>query len=227
MKNAIFALGLHLLFFGSVLAQQIELLGPKVVDLGRVLEGSVVEESIRFVNTGDKPVKIKRVRTSCGCTVAHIDKMEYAPGDTAEVFFSLNTRGFHGVVRKSLTVYFEHDNLPKVRFVIQANVYTQLEVAPRYFSFQDVRLNPDTVITSFLTFKNKSGNSIQVTDIHVDSDLIRVFPQSVVVPPGNESSVRVELKPVSRVRRTVYVVMETDYEGEPCVRIPVFIDIKD
>jgi len=227
MKKVILTLRFYLILFASVFAQQVELLTPKVIDLGRVLEGSVVEKSIRFVNSGDKPVKIKHVKTSCGCTVARIERMEYTPGDTAEIFFSLNTRGFHGVVRKSLTLYFEHDDLPKARFIIQAHVYTQFEVTPRYIRFQDVKLNADTVITEILTFQNRSDNAIHVTSIHSDSDLIRVFPRSMVIPPGDESSARVELRPLSGVRRTVYVVIETDYKNEPHVNIPVFIDTKE
>jgi hypothetical protein len=38
-----------------------------------------------FVNTGQAPVKILNVRTSCGCTTAALGKDEYAPGETGSI----------------------------------------------------------------------------------------------------------------------------------------------
>ncbi|MDP0499702.1 MAG: DUF1573 domain-containing protein [Verrucomicrobiota bacterium JB022] len=39
----------------------------------------------KFTNTGDKPVAITNVRTSCGCTAAAPEKDVYAPGESGEI----------------------------------------------------------------------------------------------------------------------------------------------
>src|SRR5690606_40952049 len=41
--------------------------------------------AFRFVNEADHPVTITRVRSSCGCTVATLDKTVYQPGERGEI----------------------------------------------------------------------------------------------------------------------------------------------
>ena len=43
-------------------AQNLKHLTPKLYKLGRVQEGTVLKDTLRFVNNGKKPVTIKRVR---------------------------------------------------------------------------------------------------------------------------------------------------------------------
>ncbi len=39
----------------------------------------------KYQNTGDKPVKFKSVKTSCGCTAAQTQKEEVPPGEKGEI----------------------------------------------------------------------------------------------------------------------------------------------
>ena len=48
-------------------------------------EQAVIEAAFAFVNTGDDPVTITRVTTSCGCTTPSLDKRTYAPGETGAI----------------------------------------------------------------------------------------------------------------------------------------------
>ena len=62
------------------------------------------EVAFRFTNTGDLPVTIESVRTSCGCTTAKLDKHIYQPGETGEVtaVFAFGDRT--GAQHKRITV---------------------------------------------------------------------------------------------------------------------------
>src|SRR5262245_44948136 len=57
-----------------------------------------------FKNTGNEPVTIKRVTTSCGCTSAKLTKNTYAPGESGdiEVKFVFGLR--RGAQRKIISV---------------------------------------------------------------------------------------------------------------------------
>lgn len=168
-----------------------------------------------------------RVSASCGCTVPKIDKREYAPGDTGEIALSFNSRGFRGTVRKSLSIFFI-DNLPKkATFTIQAEVHHELDVYPRYFHFTSSEADPDTVMTNFLTIQNHSTNPIKIKKIHTTSDLIRISPKSVIIPPNKEHLVRIECIPPAGGRKTLYINIVTDYEPKPRINIPVFVEIKE
>ena len=79
-------------------------------DLGKVEEGQVVDVAFRFKNTGDKPLIVTKVSTSCGCTTitekpnepltpgqesvikAKFDSKNMAGERTREVYVSANTK---------------------------------------------------------------------------------------------------------------------------------------
>ena len=45
----------------------------------------------KYQNTGDKPVRFKSVRTSCGCTAAQTQKEEVPAGEKGEITATFNT----------------------------------------------------------------------------------------------------------------------------------------
>jgi len=50
-----------------------------VYDLGDVGQGTKNTCEFRFTNTGRGLLKIGQISRTCGCTVFHLDKKEYAP----------------------------------------------------------------------------------------------------------------------------------------------------
>src|SRR5689334_5923413 len=56
-----------------------------------------VTAKYRFTNTGNTPVTIDAVRTSCGCTTATLAKTEYLPGESGEIeaHFDVGSREGH------------------------------------------------------------------------------------------------------------------------------------
>ena len=54
----------------------------KVFDLGDVGQGTKNTCEFRFTNTGRGLLKIGNISRTCGCTVFHLDKKEYAPNET-------------------------------------------------------------------------------------------------------------------------------------------------
>lgn len=227
MNKLIFLLVFNLMCFHSISAQEVEFLNPKVIDLGEVLEGTEVQDKIIFVNTGTKPVQIKDVDPSCGCTVPQVPEEKYAPGDTAEISFTIDTEGFYGVERKSLTVSFKDNVLQDYKFYIQVGVFEEFEVTPRYIDFQNVKLNPDTVISWSIHMKNNTDNSIKIKKVYTDYNQIQIFPKSMDIPPHEKRSVSVELKPGRIDRKQTHIIIETDFESNPQIKKPVFIHIKD
>ena len=92
MKKGIFCTGLLIISTTALSAQQIEPITPKLISFGRVQQGSIVKDEIRFVNKMNTSITIRGVRSSCGCTATEIKKREYNPGDTAKITFALNTQ---------------------------------------------------------------------------------------------------------------------------------------
>ncbi|MEZ4484127.1 MAG: DUF1573 domain-containing protein [Syntrophotaleaceae bacterium] len=46
---------------------------------GKIAEGSTIEHTFRFQNSGDQPLVISKVRSSCGCTAALLSAERLRP----------------------------------------------------------------------------------------------------------------------------------------------------
>lgn len=82
----------------------IEWLDSTNQDLGKIKEGSVVEISWKFKNTGDKPLIIAAVNAGCGCTIADKPKEPVSPGQEGVIKARFNSQGQGGMAHKSVTV---------------------------------------------------------------------------------------------------------------------------
>lgn len=72
--------------------------------LGTVKEGSVVEVSWRFKNTGMKPLIVSNVNASCGCTVAEKPEAPIAPGAEGVIKAKFDSKQRMGIQRKDVYV---------------------------------------------------------------------------------------------------------------------------
>lgn len=84
--------------------------GPKIVfqessfDFGDITQGDVVEHVFTFENTGNQPLILSNVQTTCGCTAPSWPREPIAPGDTGEIKVKFNSRGKVGMQNKIITV---------------------------------------------------------------------------------------------------------------------------
>ena len=73
-------------------------------DFGTLLQGEVVTYSFHFTNTGDTPLLISSVNSSCGCTVGDYPHSPIEPGKSGAIKATYNSKGHHGFQSRSLTV---------------------------------------------------------------------------------------------------------------------------
>ena len=73
-------------------------------EFGTLLQGEVVSYAFHFTNTGNMPLIISGVKTSCGCTVGDYPRDPVAPGKDGYIKATYNSKGHHGFQTRSLTV---------------------------------------------------------------------------------------------------------------------------
>ncbi|MBK6263681.1 DUF1573 domain-containing protein [Marivirga sp. S37H4] len=73
-------------------------------DFGDITQGDVVEHVFKFENTGNEPLILADVKTTCGCTAPSWPKEPISPGETAELTVKFNSRGKMGRITKVITV---------------------------------------------------------------------------------------------------------------------------
>ncbi len=98
--------------------------GPKIsfktteIDYGTVEKGDNGYRLIEFTNTGDAPLIISRVKSSCGCTVAEKPDKPVMPGQKGRIKVHYNTRHV-GPFRKTVTIYSNAVNVPNGVVVVK------------------------------------------------------------------------------------------------------------
>ena len=103
MKNLIFLALLTFVNF-AVNAQAKISFKSETVNFGEIAKGSDGIRVFEFTNTGDTPLIITEVKSSCGCTVPTKPDGAIAPGmsNTIQVKYDTNRVG---PIRKTITVY--------------------------------------------------------------------------------------------------------------------------
>ncbi len=79
------------------------------IDYGNINKNSDGTRTFEFTNTGDAPLIINRVKSSCGCTVPSKPEKPIMPGETATIVVKYNTHRV-GPFRKTITVYSNASN---------------------------------------------------------------------------------------------------------------------
>ncbi len=76
----------------------------EVFDFGEVPEGTKVSHQFKFKNTGANPLRITRVKASCGCTTPSYSQDPIAPGEEGFIDVAFDSSGKPGFQNKSVTV---------------------------------------------------------------------------------------------------------------------------
>lgn len=82
-------------------------------NMGQINEGQKIEISFRFKNTGSKPLVIKDVQPSCGCTVPSIPKEPIAPGEEGVIKGIFDSAAKPGINNKTMTVIANTEGSPQ------------------------------------------------------------------------------------------------------------------
>ena len=87
----------------------------ETIDYGKIAKGANGEKTFVFTNIGDKPLIIKNIQSSCGCTVPKKPENPIMPGEKGEIKVSYDTNRLGGF-SKSITIFC---NAKKERKVIR------------------------------------------------------------------------------------------------------------
>ena len=75
----------------------------EVIDYGIIMQNSNGLKIFTFTNSGNAPLIISEVKTSCGCTVPTYSKEAILPGDVGQIKIKYNTKKV-GSFTKTITV---------------------------------------------------------------------------------------------------------------------------
>ena len=122
MKHLITILFIGLLSFSVNAQEKVAKIDFKAdtIDYGTVEKGADGVRVFEFTNTGDAPLIVSKVSSSCGCTVPKWSKEPILPGKTGEIQVKYDTNRVNPI-RKTITVISNADT-PTVALKIKGEV---------------------------------------------------------------------------------------------------------
>ncbi len=130
----------------STVAQPMASFDKTTEEFGIILWNKPVTATFQVTNTGDKPLVISNVYTSCGCTVADWTTSPIEPGGTGTVSSTFDAKTL-GHFQKSVAIYCNASDRP-----IYLNIRGEVSANPRNYTithpFQigTIRLDKEEVV---------------------------------------------------------------------------------
>ena len=97
----------------------------KAHDFGEMKQGDKKEHTFTLKNDGKSELVIRNVRSSCGCTAVAPSKKVIAPGESAPIKVTFDSRGKRGRQSKSVTVITNDPKTPTTTLRISSNIVTE------------------------------------------------------------------------------------------------------
>ena len=104
MKKIVLVLFVGLLGFVVQAQTPVLTFEEETIDYGVIEKGADGLRIFKFTNTGDAPLVIEDVRSTCGCTVPKKPTGPIAPGESSTIEVKYDTKRV-GPIRKTISVY--------------------------------------------------------------------------------------------------------------------------
>jgi len=105
------------------------------VDYGKIEYGSDGVRVFEFTNTGDTPLVITKVKSTCGCTVPTKPEGAIAPGEKGVISVKYDTKR-PGFIRKTITVTSNATNAKNGLYYLKIKGSIK---APKGFHYKDFK----------------------------------------------------------------------------------------
>src|SRR3984893_7119092 len=164
----------------------------------------------KYQNKGDKPIAIKSVTTSCGCTAASA-KNNADPGEKGEVMATFKIGDRIGTQQKAINVVTDDPTHPTTTLMLKVVIPQVLQLQPAFFSWQAGEPAKSKTIVA------KAGKDISIKNLDVSSS----SPDFVAkVEPGSaagEFRINIEPKQPSQAIAATLTIKPVLPNGKPKV----------
>lgn len=185
-------------------------------DLG--VRDEVAIAQFAFKNTGPGYVVIDEIRTSCGCTTAELEKMEYAPGESGTIEAVFNVGNRHGFQRKKIFVYFAGDKKP-IELTMEVNIPTVFVVNPSIVYWK----KGDAAAPQTIKLINEQKDAINITSIKYNSD----YFDCVLEPVEVGRKYQIHVRPLStNLKIRANIEINTDWPKDKPVSYTITAYVK-
>ncbi len=196
-----------------------------IIDFDVVPKGESITHEFEIKNEGSAVLELTDVRPACGCTVADYDR-KIEPGKSGKVKTTVKTDNFSGPIAKSIAVFTNDPENPKLQLVVKANVKPYVAVVPGYARYNYVQGEPVGTISQ--TLWAADGSDVDVVSVKPPYPHLKVSFREATEderhPKGEGKQWHIEFtldshSPVGALRD--YVEVRLDRGKQKTAKIPI------
>lgn len=234
------------LFATSLFCQKSEtktLKGPKisapvtVKDFGEIVEGEILKHDFVIKNEGDEDLIINKVRASCGCTAAKLEKDTLAAGDSENISVRFNSSHRSGMQRKHVYIFSNDKEKPQFRISFSVKVIPKAKSGKNYKNAARLNLSSNqynfsnvtegTVAKGTLNFVNGGKSNLIIKNIKSTSDCTKANFAKNEFAPGEKGEIVLTFDTEGRkgqMSRTI--IIESNDPISPKQVVTLFINVQ-
>lgn len=220
-----FALLICLYGSPSFAAPEIEFTSTQF-DFGAVNQGERVQHAFEFVNAGQDPLLIDRVRSSCGCTAVLVSDKNLAPGAKGQIKTNFDSTRFRGSVSKTIYLYSNDPAKPVVQLKIKGEVLELIAVEPEQVNFG--KIAGDQALIAKVVLRNQGETPLTLGEPRTTAAELQAEMPETTLAKGEEVSLELMLSPKpGTLRFSGYILVPVDGVPNNQLRIPVYAAIRN
>ena len=149
------------------------------VELHADAKSTMLEARFPFTNIGTAPLEITSMESSCGCTVATLEKRHYEPRESGEIVARYTVGAAVGAQQKTVQVTTNDGREPTI-LTLNIQIPEILRVKPAFVSWKHgERLTPKTIILEML-------QDTPLKDISAQSSAVGFVTELKPLVPGRK-----------------------------------------
>jgi len=195
-------------------------------DFGEVYQGEKVLHAFEFVNAGQDPLVIDRVRSSCGCTAVLLSDKNLEPGETGQIQATFDSTRFRGEVSKTIYLYSNDPVQPVRQLKIKGRVLEIVAIEPAQVNFGTV--SGDQTLVSQVVLRNQGEQPLTFGQPSTTAAELQAEMPKTTLVKGEEVTLELMLSPKpGTIRFSGYILLPVNGVPKGQLRIPVYASLKN
>lgn len=207
---------------------------PSIYHLGKVADSQSVSFCFTLVNNSDKEIKVEKIVTSCGCTVAKQKFDVLLPGQSGIIDFVFDPKGRKGYARWEILFYTNLPEFPILMATFDVTILKDGMLSQDFFSFGEFHRGVSADMQLWIAPEKNPDFKVKEVKVVLENQNQECF--DVECKPGVYDgfypgprpaySLKLVAKnniPYGRIEGKVYIV--TDIPGKEKIEIPLLAKV--
>jgi hypothetical protein len=185
-----------------------------VHDFGKVGFNNYYNCQFKFKNIGQGPLHISKIKSSCGCAVADLDKKTYAPGESGTVKVKYHSPRKEGAVTKYLYILSDDKKHPSTNLVIKATVESKVAVDPEKLVLS---LREENAGLDSITLTSKDGRAFSIKKFLVSKNIMTLDFDPALEATKFVLKPKVDLEKLKKTKKGAVIFYLTHPENDQLI----------